>query len=129
MRKFALAILALVIALPAFATDPNSPLSARHPDVKHVDSDSRIKAPIVVRRVAPRYSEEARKARVTGIVILEALVDRNGDVKDAAVVKDVPFDLGAAAVEAVMQWKFKPATLERKPIDVIFNLTVHFKLE
>ena len=44
------------------------------------------------------------------------------------VLKPLPFGLDQAAVEAVKKWKFKPGTLNGQPVDVIFNLTVNFKL-
>jgi periplasmic protein TonB len=44
------------------------------------------------------------------------------------VLKPLPFGLDQAAVEAVKRWKFKPGTLNGQPVDVIFNLTVNFKL-
>ncbi len=44
------------------------------------------------------------------------------------VLKPLPFGLDQAAVDAVRRWKFKPGTLNGQPVDVIFNLTVNFKL-
>ncbi len=87
-----------------------------------------VKAPVVIDRVEPVYSEEARKARISGIVILEVVIGRDGLVKKAYVLKPLPFGLDQAAVDAVKQWRFKPGTLDGKPVDVIFNLTVNFKL-
>ena len=51
-----------------------------------------------------------------------------GDVTDIHVLKPLPFGLDQAAVDAVKRWKFKPGTLNGQPVDVIFNLTVNFKL-
>jgi TonB family protein len=65
---------------------------------------------------------------VAGVVILEAVIDRDGNVKDVMVLKPLPYGLSEAAVDAVKQWKFKPGTLDGTPVDVIFNLTVNFKL-
>jgi protein TonB len=45
------------------------------------------------------------------------------------VLKPLPFGLDQAAVEAVKQWTFKPATLNGQPVEVIFNLTVNFMLQ
>lgn len=86
-----------------------------------------VKAPVVMQRVEPLFPEEARKARVAGIVILEAIIDREGNVKDAYVLKPLPFGLSEAAVDAVKQWKFRPGTLNGQPVDVVFNLTVNFR--
>jgi TonB family protein len=95
--------------------------------VLHVGGD--VKAPIVVTRVEPAYTDEARKAHISGIVILEVLIDKNGDVREANVLKPLPFGLDQAAIDAIRQWKFRPATKNGEPVDVIFSLTVNFKLD
>ena len=92
----------------------------------HVGGD--VKAPVVVSRVEPVYTEVARKARISGIVIVEALVDKNGTVRDVNVLKPLAFGLDQAAIDAVKQWKFMPALKNGEPVDVAFNLTVNFKL-
>ncbi|MEA2337029.1 MAG: hypothetical protein QOE82_1036, partial [Thermoanaerobaculia bacterium] len=86
-------------------------------------------APVVTYKVDPIYPEEARRERISGIVIIETVIDRNGVVKDVTVLKPLPAGLSEAAVDAVKQWTFKPGTLDGQPVDVIFNLTVNFKLE
>jgi TonB family protein len=88
-----------------------------------------VKAPVVIRRVEPVYSEEARKERISGIVILEALIDKSGMVKDAVVLKGLPDGLSDSALNALKQWQFQPATLNGEPVDVIFNLTFNFKID
>lgn len=87
-----------------------------------------VKAPVTSRRVEPEYTETARAARVAGVVVVEAIIDKQGNVDAVKVVKDLPMGLGAEAVKAVKQWKFKPGTLNGEPVAVIFNLTVNFKL-
>jgi protein TonB len=87
-----------------------------------------VKAPVVVNRVEPIYTETARAGRVSGIVIVEAIIDKQGNVDAAKVVKTLPMGLSEAAVRAVRQWKFKPGTLNGEPVATIFNLTVNFKL-
>jgi TonB family protein len=88
-----------------------------------------VKAPVAVVHVNPIYPEEARQARVSGIVILETVIDRNGVVKDVRVRKPLPFGLSEAAVDAVKQWSFKPGTFKGEAVDVVFNLTINFKLD
>src|SRR3954470_3600909 len=88
-----------------------------------------VRAPVAIEKVEPVYTEEARKARISGIVIVEAIIGRDGIVKNVSVHKPLPFGLDQAAVDAVKQWKFKPGTLAGKPVDVIFNLTVNFRLD
>jgi TonB family protein len=92
----------------------------------HVGGD--VKAPVLINRVEPIYPEEARRARIMGIVIVQAIITRDGVVKNVEVLKPLPYGLDQAAVDAVKQWTFKPATLDGKPVDVIFNLTVNFML-
>src|SRR3954468_7783252 len=88
-----------------------------------------VRAPILMEKVEPVYTEEARQRRINGIVIVEAIIGRDGLVKNVSVLKPLPFGLDQAAVDAVKQWKFKPGTLEGKPVDVIFTLTVNFRLD
>lgn len=88
-----------------------------------------VKAPVVMERVDPVYTAEARKRGITGIVIVEAIIGRDGLVKKVTVLKPLPYGLDQAAVDAVKQWKFKPGTLEGKPVDVIYTLTVNFNLD
>jgi TonB family protein len=97
------------------------------PNTYHVGGD--VRAPIVVDRVEPLYSEQARKDRIAGVVILSALIDKTGVVRDVTILKNLPDGLGEAAVDAVKQWRFKPATRNGEPVDVVFNLTVMFKLQ
>ena len=86
-----------------------------------------VRHPVVVKRVDPIYGEDAKRDRISGIVIVEALVDKTGFVKDAIILKGLPDGLSDAALAAVKQWKFEPATLNGEPVDVIFNVTINFK--
>jgi TonB family protein len=87
-----------------------------------------VKAPLAIRRVEPTYPAEARKAGISGIVILEVVIGRDGLVKSANVLKPLPYGLSDAAVDAVKQWQFRPGTLNGEPVDVLFDLTVNFKV-
>ena len=87
-----------------------------------------VKAPVVTRRVEPVYADLARKSRVSGVVIIEAIIDKNGNVDEVKVLKGLPMGLSENAERAVKEWKFKPGTLNGEPVDVIFNLTVTFTL-
>jgi TonB family protein len=105
-----------------------APSSGEPPlDVRRVGGE--IEPPRLISRVQPKYPEGARLARVQGVVILEAVIDARGEVMNLRVLKGLPLGLDAAAVEAVKQWKFAPATLHGKPVAVYYVLTVNFKLE
>jgi TonB family protein len=80
-------------------------------------------------RVEPLRSERARAERAAGRVTLEIVVGRDGAVRDVVVLKAEPegYDFGKAATEAVLQWRFEPATFEDKPVPVVLNRTVEVK--
>ena len=88
-----------------------------------------VKAPVVIKRVEPLYPDTARKAKIAGVVIVEAIIDKDGNVDKAKVLKGLSMGLSEAAVEAVRKWKFKPGTMNGEPVDVIFDLTVNFTLQ
>lgn len=88
-----------------------------------------VKAPVIQHRVEPVIPEAARQARISGIVIIEAVIDKEGRVADAKVLKPLPFGLDRAALEAIKQWTFMPGTLNGEAVDVIFNLTVNIRPE
>src|SRR5690348_13550985 len=64
----------------------------------------------IIRKVPPHNPEEAKERHITGDVILDFMIDRNGGVKDLIAVSGDPI-LTRAAVEAVQQWKYKPYLL------------------
>lgn len=87
-----------------------------------------VKAPTVISRAEPVYNDGARKAHVTGVVIVEAIINKEGRVEQVKVIKGLPMGLSEAAEEAVKHWRFRPGTLNGEPVEVIFNLTVNFTL-
>jgi protein TonB len=87
-----------------------------------------VKAPQLVNRVEPSYPEAARKARMEGVVILEAIITANGNVEEVKVLKSVNPLLDAAATRAVQQWKYRPATLNGRAVRVYLTVTVTFNL-
>jgi TonB family protein len=77
----------------------------------------------------PVYTEIARKARVQGVVILQTIIDEQGNVTDIKVLKGLPMGLDQAAMDAAWTWKFEPATFEGQPVKVYYVLTVNFQLD
>lgn len=83
--------------------------------------------PEAITKVPPQYPDIAREAGVDGQVLVQALVGKDGHVKDTRVVKSIPM-LDAAAVAAVKQWVFKPALSNNKPVAVWVAVPVRFSL-
>lgn len=77
----------------------------------------------------PKYSEEARKARLQGAVILQTVIDALGNVSDVKVLKGLTLGLTESAIETVREWRFKPATRNGEPVPVYYNLIVTFTVQ
>ncbi len=88
-----------------------------------------VAPPVKITAPPPQYTEIARKARVQGVVIVEAIIDKQGNVTNVKILKSLPMGLDTAAADAVKKWRFEPATLNGKPVAVIYNLTVNFRLQ
>jgi protein TonB len=116
----------VVFDIPQHAPEPTLPHS-RYEQVLPVGGE--VTRPIKVYAPAPRYPELARRIRLQGLVIVQAVIDREGNVVSAEVVKGEPMGLSEAALEAVRQWRFQPATLHGRPVAVQFSLTVRFELQ
>lgn len=84
-----------------------------------------VRTPSKIKHVSPAYPPLAKSARVAGLVILEVLIDREGRVTDAQVLRSIPL-LDQAAIDAVMQWAFTPTLLNGNPVPVIMTVTVNF---
>jgi protein TonB len=87
-----------------------------------------VSPPTIVSRVEPQYSEEARKARYQGTVVLEAIVKKDGTVDILRVVRSLGFGLDENAIQALKQWRFRPGMRNGIPVDVALNIEVNFNL-
>jgi periplasmic protein TonB len=85
--------------------------------------------PELINRVQPVYPEIARKARVQGVVIVEAIIDKQGNVTDCRILRGLPMGISEAAVAAIQRWKYRPATLNARPVAVYLTVTVTFTLQ
>jgi protein TonB len=86
-----------------------------------------IKEPRKLNEVKPVYPQIAQTAKISGIVIIEATIGRDGRVKDAKVLRSVQL-LDQAALDAVKQWIYTPTLLNGVPVEVIMVVTVNFTL-
>ena len=76
----------------------------------------------------PEYSEEARKAKWQGAVLLSMVVDENGVPQEIMVVRSIGLGLDQKAIEAVKKWRFKPGVKDGKAVPVFANIEVNFRL-
>ena len=88
-----------------------------------------VQHPRKINAVPATYTEEARKERVQGMVVLLATISEQGVVEDVEVIRELPLGLTEQAIEALEQWTFEPATLDGEPVAVYYNLTFNFRLE
>ncbi len=87
-----------------------------------------VSQPIPVFKPEPEYSEEARKAKFQGTVMLAIVVDTDGKAKNIRVVRPLGMGLDEKAIEAVGKWRFKPGQKDGHPVAVMANVEVNFRL-
>lgn len=87
-----------------------------------------VQPPKKIVDVRPVYPTFAREARIEGVVVLEAILDRNGRVDQVRVVQSKPL-LDQAALDAVRQWRYTPSVLNGQPVAVLMTITIRFTLQ
>jgi len=87
-----------------------------------------VTSPIPIYRPEPEYSEEARKAKYQGEVVLSVVIDAKGLPTQIQVLHSLGLGLDEQAMKAVQQWRFKPGTKDGKPVPVIAQIAVNFRL-
>jgi protein TonB len=87
-----------------------------------------VTAPALLFKKEPEYSEEARKAKYQGTVLLYIEVDPSGRATNIKVQRSLGLGLDEKAIEAVKQWKFKPGYKDGKPVTVAATIEVNFRL-
>ena len=89
---------------------------------------SGIEPPRLLREVKADYTEDARQRSISGDVVLEIVVRRDGSVGDIRILQGLAGGLNDRAVQAVRQWRFSPAQSAGRAVDVIVEVAVEFKL-
>jgi len=85
--------------------------------------------PVLMKIAVPLYPEEAMKRKISGTVWLNVLVDQNGSVKSARVLKSDAEELNQAAMDAARKYAFTPGIYRNKPIPVWVSIPVEFRYE
>lgn len=85
--------------------------------------------PVLLVETRPSYTDEAIKAKVQGIVLLQGVVRKNGIVDSLKVVRSLGYGLDDRAIQEIgTKWRFKPGTLNGRPVDVYATIEVTFTL-
>jgi TonB family protein len=87
-----------------------------------------IDPPTLVKEIRPTYTDAARRQAIEGDVVLEIVVRQDGSVGDVRVRRTLGAGLEQKAIEAVRQWRFRPAKRRGAPVDVVVDVSVEFKL-
>ena len=87
-----------------------------------------VSSPVLTFKDDPEFSEEARRAKFMGVVLVNLIVDQNGNPQNVHVLRGVGMGLDEKAVAAVKQYRFKPAKEAGKPVAVELNVEVNFQI-
>jgi len=89
-----------------------------------------VAAPRLIREVKPGYTSDAMRARIQGIVRLQAIVSTDGSVSAARVIRslDPTFGLDQEALKTIKQWRFVPGTLAGRAVPVLIEVELTFTL-
>lgn len=82
----------------------------------------------LITKVMPKYPVEAKKARIEGKVVLNAVIGKDGSVLNLK-VDSGPRELQQSALDAVRQWKYKPYLLNGEPVEVMTKININYTLE
>lgn len=121
----------LAISIAALALHSTADQGAGLPPGEIVSLDAQgLTPPALLKEVKPSYTAEAMRARIQGVVGLECVVETDGKVGDAKVIRslDAVHGLDAQAIKAVKQWRFKPAMRDGKPVRTAVTIEMAFTL-
>lgn len=94
---------------------------------KRVRVSQGVTASLLLQKVEPTYPVIARTAKVHGSVVLTAIIDKEGNIRDIRLITGHPL-LVTAAIEAVRQWRYRPYLLNGEPVEVETTVTVNFMI-
>jgi periplasmic protein TonB len=87
-----------------------------------------VSSPVLLYKVEPEYSEEARKAKYQGTVVVYAEVEPSGRAVNLRILQSLGLGLDEKALEAIQKWRFRPGYKDGKPVTVIATIEVNFRL-
>lgn len=144
MMRSALIVFCVLLACEYKAPDPAPAISVPDPPTPRAEyplhrvpppprpgdplRDPEVR-PRLLKSVDPVYPEDARRHRVSGIVILEIVIEADGRVGAGRVLKPLPFGLTQAAIDAVGKWRYSPAMDRGRAVRSLQQVTVKFNPE
>jgi TonB family protein len=88
-----------------------------------------VKSPVPISQPLPLYTEDARRAKVEGLVVIQAIVRKDGSVDSFRVLRGLGYGLDESAIHTIAnKWRFQPGTINGVPVDVQANIEVSFRL-
>lgn len=112
---------------------PTAPVPAREPgsggeDVVYTVG-GRVRPPKAIAQPIPTYTAEAKEGKIEGLILLEAIIRKDGTVAEVKVLRGLGYGLDESAINTVKnRWKFSPATLDGEPVAVRANIEISFRL-
>jgi periplasmic protein TonB len=98
------------------------------PGLSNIHRGAGVTPPQLIYKVEPEFSEEARKAKHQGVVVLTIEVDAGGNVRNVHVRQGLGLGLDEKAMDAVSHWRFRPAFLDGQPVTTEAVVQVNFQL-
>lgn len=137
-REITIALIALLPAPFAAAQQPTPPLDTTAPTQTNEIPDTRsglykiggrVSAPVLLHDVEAEFTDEARRAHYQGVCLIGLIVDAEGNPQNIHVVRALGMGLDEQAIEAIRQYKFKPAMKDGiTPVPVMITIEVAFRL-
>jgi len=85
--------------------------------------------PQILQQTTPSYTDDAIKSKVQGVIILQAVIRKDGTVDSFKVLRGLGFGLEEKAIQEIAtNWRFRPGTLKGRPVDVLATIEVQFNL-
>ncbi|MGD0630094.1 MAG: energy transducer TonB [Terracidiphilus sp.] len=97
-------------------------------NVRRVNVSGGVAQGMLLKKVAPFYPQDAKDARVSGTVVVQAVIGTDGSIHDLRVISAPWPSLAAAALWAVSHWQYKPYLLNGNPVEVMTTVNVVFSL-
>jgi protein TonB len=105
----------------------SSSSSVAKPSLAALKVSQGVSQGLVIKRVQPKYPPAALSAHTQGEVLIEATINKEGNVIDPKVIHGDSM-LAHAALDAVRQWRYKPYYLDGEPVEIQTQITINFKV-